>query len=155
MNYKKSLQDCGLIQCPNGTTCCCRNPCPATCDDPFPNCCDTKCVLNCVTSTTMCKNGWVLDKYNGRCMPLECCPVLRNIHLARCQAPLNGQCLGGPMDSNVTCGTLTPDVCGCPTLSDTPKGCLQSACQCAPGYWRRLSDCQCVEKPDCEHTGEY
>ncbi|XP_054159738.1 serine protease inhibitor swm-1-like [Oppia nitens] len=147
------VSSCGLFKCTNGTQCCCRNPCPATCADPIPSCClSLNCEIGCFK---VCPKGSVLDKYGGNCIPLQCCPSVKNLALVNCQTQLNGKCRGGPIDTNVKCGTLTPDVCGCPTVSNTSKACIRDVCQCAPGYWRRLADCKCVFKSECDNCVGY
>lgn len=55
---------------PNAVFTECLSSCEPTCDNPYPE----ACTADCKGAGCMCKQGYVLNKENGKCVQLEDCP---------------------------------------------------------------------------------
>jgi len=131
--------ECAAILCPVGSKCGCPPPCPATCQNPDPVSCSTpsNCTVQCYG---VCKQGYILDKLGGKCVPLGECP---------------GYCiLKHNYEQYYECSTKDCQrTCKQPNPTCTEECKQPGNWDCSPGYVRQASTGKCVYEKQCNRTG--
>ena len=103
----------------------CGTACRAKCGDDPESICNLQCVEGC-----FCKDGYILDKENGNCIPKNECPTC-----------------GDNKEYNI-CGTACPAKCGDSETSICTSQCVEG-CFCKEGYILDVKDGNCIPENEC------
>jgi hypothetical protein len=132
----KLLPNCSGVQCDCNSVCDpCHNPCQPTCDNPKPNCSFiiTVCIPACV-----CKDGFILDKEGGKCIPCKECKKLNPCGTC----PSNTVYDRCPKKCQPTCSN--PNCNPCELTSPCTPGCV-----CSSGYILNATGGSCIPIYEC------
>ncbi|VDK17498.1 unnamed protein product, partial [Anisakis simplex] len=122
---------------PNQQFSACGPSCPRTCGRDEPEIYTKSCVQGC-----FCKDGYILDRENGECIPETQCKQQHNLccfFIAQC----------GPNGQFKVCGTTCPRICGRDEPELCTLNCVQG-CFCNDGYILDREDGVCIPETQSE-----